>query len=334
MATEYLYRVCIEYVKVFVRDLLSSVATIHGAYSIISEKGLTEIVSCTLKCLDLEVLVYDRLCAELDDPNPESCLRQCSDPEDEQHLTQTLVSLCQLVDTSSLSLDENRLYRRDLITPPTDTPTGKGHTRTRAPPKITSASPTHKITTLTELTNPPTTSPSASSQKTTNGPLPTSLITSASPSTLTESSPTPTSSSALPQATQSPKSSTSLSPGAIAGIAIGGVLLCVILLIALRCCVIRRRRALHQQGNENKAKPLPLITSPEIPEKHGNSINEIDGRVTAYPPGPIHDAIFELGGDPVVESRSEISDTPKFSVIETEGNKRRGETRSDEPRGV
>lgn len=303
-----------------------------------------------MKCLDLEASDYDRLCAELDDLDIKSCILQCSDLENDQckphqkrhsldssddvsDPSQAFVNLCQLIDDLKLSPDENELYRRNLITPPTNEPTGKEHTQTHAPPKITSNSPTHRIMTLTEIL-PPNTRSNAHLHTATDAPLPTSFITSASSPTSQESGSTSTSSSPLPQETPAPESSASLSTGAIVGIVLGSVFSCLILWLVIKYCIIAKGKSSTAPNTESKEKPAFLVPEPVVPEKHGNSVSEIDGRVTAYPPGPVQEAIFELSGEPVVVSHTGTSDMPKYSVTKTEETSRKEKSGTDKPSGV
>ena len=69
--------------------------------------------------------------------------------------------------------------------------------------------------------------------------------------------------------------------------------------------------------------PLEFVT---VPEKYGNTVSEIDSRVTANPPRPVQEGIHELGGEPVVAPRSEDTETPKIVATVSEGIRPREQT--------
>ncbi|KAK1140697.1 hypothetical protein N8T08_010010 [Aspergillus melleus] len=280
---------------------------------------------------DLEGWEYGRLCAELEDPDAKSCSSQCSDIQNEhckQHTLdpsacqldapQVLTSLCQFIDASDVNPDKGELQRRDLKSPPTDDPTSEEPTRTRAPPKITNASPTHKILTLTELTDVPSTRSTTETvpTTTTNSPIPTTFNTLASSSTSMESSTTVISASPLPSLTT--PVALNLSTGSIVGIAIGAALLCGVLWLVIRCC-FKHGGKLDAAKDGLHTETLVPLEFVAVPEKYGNTVSELDSRVAANPPRPVQEGIHELGGEPVVAPRSEDTETPKIVATVSEG---------------
>ncbi|KAI9035048.1 uncharacterized protein KD926_004687 [Aspergillus affinis] len=336
---------CMKAFKAFMKDMFSVRAidptksrVLHDARSIISEQVLTGIVPCMLNCLDLEGWEYDRLCAELEDLDAKSFIHQCFDIQNERcerhefnssacHLDppQLLANLCQLIDTSGMNPDEGELHRRDLKSPPTDDPTSKEPTRTRAPPKITSASPTRKILTLTELTDVPSTLSTTDSPPTTaNSLIPTTFITSSSSSTSIDSDLNSTSASTTPSPSGTTPVSLNLSTGSIVGIAIGAALLCGVLWLGIRCCFKHGQKLDAAKDDLHSERLIPLEFA-TVPEKYGNTISEIDSRVTANPPRPVREDVYELGGEPVVAPRPD-EETPKIVATVAEGIKHKEQT--------
>lgn len=230
---------------------------------------------------------------------------------------QILASLCQLIDSSNLDHDEEELRRRNLITPPNQDSTSTEPPRTRDPPKITSKSSTHDIITLTELPDPSSTHSGETVHITAHPPVITSFITVASSSTSADSS--SASNSSIPQGAD-PNYSVDLSTGSKVSIAIGCVFLCGVLWITLRCCFKHRGKWNHEEDPKS-SQYTGLIS--RIPEKKGSPINEIDGRVTVHPPGPV-DGICELDGDPVDAPYPKISEAPKFPATGTRENNIKG----------